>query len=125
MALRENFPLAEDPPYLEGTSDGWEYRTEFSGTTLEQTYNMVLQFLEDEGYGDVPVPDGVEEILLFKLKTRNKQILMFEDNGYVHNPIKILFDKFTKNRPKLILCIYNEAIPHHLVRFHGVADDGR
>jgi len=120
MALRENFPTADDPPYLEGKSDGWEYRTEFSGTTLKQTYDMVLQFLEEEGYGDVPVPADAEELLLFKLKTRNKQILMFEDNGYVHNPIKILFDKFTKRRPKLILCIYNEAEPRHLVRFHGV-----
>ncbi len=120
MALRDNFPTADDPPYLEGESDGWEYRTEFSGTTLEQTYNMVLQFLEEEGYGNVPVPADTEELLLFKLKTRNKQILMFEDNGYVHNPVKILFDKFTKSRPKLILCIYNETAPRHLVRFHGV-----
>ena len=120
MALREKFPLADDPPYLGGKSDGWEYRTEFTGTTLEQTYNMLLQFLEDEGYGDVPVPDSVEELLLFKLRTRNKQILLFEGNGYVHNPIKILFDKFTKKLPKLVLCIYNENTPKHLVRFHGV-----
>jgi len=120
MALRDNFPTADDPPYLEGESDGWEYRTEFSGTTLEQTYNMVLQFLEEEGYGNVPVPADAGELLLFKLKTRNKQILMFEDNGYVHNPVKILFDKFTKRRPKLILCIYNETATSHLVRFHGV-----
>jgi len=120
MGLRDNFPTADDPPYLEGESDGWAYRTEFSGTTLVHTYNMVLQFLEEEGYGDIPVPADAEELLLFKLKTRNKQILMFEENGYVHNPIKILFDKFTKSRPKLILCIYNEAAPKHLVRFHGV-----
>lgn len=120
MPIREDFPPAGNPSYMDGICDGWEYRSEFQGTTLENTYDMVLQFLEEEGYGDLPVPYGVEELLLFRLKTRNKQILMFEDNGYVHNPIKILFDKFTPKRPKLILCLYNEETEGHLVRFHKV-----
>ena len=35
--LRENFPEAGSD-YLGGISDGWEYKTTFLGSTLEQSY---------------------------------------------------------------------------------------
>jgi hypothetical protein len=69
----------------------------------------------------------VQELELFRLPTRNKQILLFEDNGYVHNPIKILFPTDGRKRNVLILCVYNEAEPQHLLKFHRVLnrDSGR
>lgn len=103
-----------------GESDGYEYRTIFAGSNLEATYAMVRQFLKEEGYGEVPVPGNAEELKLFRLPTRNKQILLFEDNGYVHNPVKILFPIDRRKKSTLILCLYNEKDPQHLLKFHRV-----
>ena len=119
MPLRENFPAA-GTDYLGGESDGYEYCTVFGGARLETTYEMLRQFLQEEGYGDVPLPKDADELRLFRLPTRNKQILMFEDNGYVHNPIKILFPQDRRKRSSLILCVYNEADPQHLLKFHRI-----
>ncbi|MCF8282614.1 MAG: hypothetical protein K9J45_19640 [Bacteroidales bacterium] len=79
---------------------------------------MIKEFLKEEGYGDLPLPKDVEELKKFKLPTRNRQILMFEDNGYVHNPIKILFPSDPKKSKMLLLEIYDENAPNHLLRFH-------
>jgi len=121
MPLREDFPPAGSE-YLGGESDGYEYRTVFGGSKLEATYEMVRQFLQEEGYEDIPLPKDAEELKLFRLPTRNKQILMFEDNGYVHNPVKILFPADRRKRSTLILCLYNEADPQHLLKFHRVLE---
>lgn len=117
MPLKEEFPPAGSD-YMGGESDGWEYRTIFAGTNLEATYQMVKQFLIEEGYEDIPVPETAEELRLFQLPTRNKQILLFEDNGYIHNPIKILFPTDRRKRATLMLCVYNENEPQHLLKFH-------
>lgn len=117
MPLKEEFPPVGSE-YMGGESDGWEYRTIFAGTNLEATYQMVKQFLIEEGYEDVPVPETAKDLKLFQLPTRNKQILLFEDNGYIHNPIKILFPIDRRKRATLILCIYNEKTPQHLLKFH-------
>ncbi|HMN90001.1 MAG TPA: hypothetical protein PKD70_03620 [Saprospiraceae bacterium] len=119
--MREDFPPAGSD-YLGGESDGYEYRTVFGGSNLADSYRMVQQFLEQEGYQDVPLPATVEELLLFRLPTRNRQILLFEDNGYVHNPVKILFPADRRKRSTLILCIYNEQEPQHLLKFHRVLE---
>ncbi len=119
MSLRTEFPLAGSS-YLGGISDGYEYRTTFAGSTLEATYQMVLQFLKEEGYEDIPVPKDADELILFRLPTRNQQILLFEDNGYVHNPIRILFPIDRRIRRKLHLHLYNEADPEHLLKFHRI-----
>ena len=117
MALREDFPPA-GAEYLGGESDGYVYRTVFAGSNLEQSYQMIRQFLQEEGYPDLALPADVEELKKFRLPTRNKQILLFEDNGYVHNPIKILFPVDARQKRTLILEIYNEAAERHLLRFH-------
>ncbi|MCB0584978.1 MAG: hypothetical protein KDD06_06585 [Phaeodactylibacter sp.] len=121
MALREEFPPAGSD-YMGGESDGYEYRTVFAGSNLETTYEMVRQFLKEEGYGEVPIPASAEELKLFRLPTRNKQILLFEDNGYVHNPVRILFPLDRRKRASLILCLYNEKDPQHLLKFHRVLE---
>lgn len=117
MALRDSFPPA-GTEYLGGHSDGYVYRTAFTAKTIDQAYEMVRRFLHEEGYADVPLPEDAETLQKFRLRTRNKQILLFEDNGYVHNPIKILFPVDTRRRCTLILEIYNEQAPNHLLRFH-------
>lgn len=121
MALREAFP-PEGEEYLGGESDGYEYRTVFSGSNIATSYEMVKQFLQEEGYEDIPLPKDAEELKLFRLPTRNKQILMFEDNGYTHNPVKILFPLDRRKRTTLILCLYNESDPNHLLKFHRVLE---
>lgn len=117
MALRDNFPEAGET-YVGGLSDGWKYETIFTGSSLQAAYEMIQAFLEEEGYDEIPLPTDSEELSLFKIPTRNKQILMFEDNGYVHNPIKILFHPRRKHT--LILQVFNELHPNHLLRFHRI-----
>jgi hypothetical protein len=121
MPLREAFPPLGSN-YLDGESDGYEYRTVFAGASLKHSYDMIRQFLKEEGYADIPLPRTVEELLLFRLPTRNKQILLFEDNGYVHNPVKILFPSDSRKRNTLILCVFNEQDPQHLLKFHRVLE---
>lgn len=117
--LRKHFPAAGTEG-LDGESDGYEFRTVFAGSTLAHSYQMVCDFLKQEGYTEVPLPRNAEELVRFRLPTRNKQILLFEDNGYVHNPIKILFPNDGRKKNTLILCLYNEADPDHLLKFHGI-----
>ncbi|PHN04840.1 hypothetical protein [Flavilitoribacter nigricans] len=119
MALRTSFPPCGSD-YLGGSSDGYEYRTTFAGSSLQTSYDMIRQFLQEEGYGEIPVPKDADELLLFRLHTRNRQILLFEDNGYVHNPIKILFPIDRRKRSTLILHLYNELDPQHLLKFHRI-----
>lgn len=121
MALREDFPAAGSD-YLGGECDGYEYRTVFAGSSLERSYEMIRQFLKEEGYTDIPIPRDAKELLLFRLPTRNKQILLFEDNGYVHNPVKILFPLDGRKKNTLILCLFNERNPEHLLRFHRILE---
>lgn len=124
MPLRTEFPEKGDE-YLGGTSDGKVYRTTFAGGNLALSYEMVRQFLEEEGYADVPLPKDSDELLKFKIKTRNRQILLFEDNGYRHNPVKILFPVDGRKKRTLILKIYNEKAPDHLLRFHNKLEEGK
>jgi len=117
MALRDGFP-PEGLEYVGGESDGWEYKTVFSGMNLQYSYDMIKAFLEEEGYGDIPIPKNAEALNCFRLPTRNRQILLFEDNGYIHFPIKILFPMDGRQKRKLILSIYNEKAEDALLRFH-------
>ena len=121
MSLREEFPSAGSN-YMDGESDGYEYRTIFAGSNLEQSYEMVRQFLQEEGYKNVPLPKDAKELRLFRLSTRNKQILLFEDNGYVHNPVKVLFPLDRRKKSTLILCLFNEKDPEHLIKFHRIKE---
>ena len=121
MALRDAFPL-KGSNYMSGSSNGYEYKSIFAGSNLKLSYEMVRHFLQEEGYEDIPVPKDAEELALFRLPTRNKQILLFEDNGYVHNPIKILFPLDRRKRSTLILCIYNESDTEHLLKFHRILE---
>ena len=119
MSIRNDFPSGESASELGGESDGKIFTTAFAGASLASSYAMIRQFLTEEGYGELPLPADEKELEVFKLPTRNKQILLFEDNGYVHNPVKILFPMDGRRKNTLILKIYNEQAPKHLLRFHG------
>lgn len=119
VQLRQQFPEA-GTDYMGGHSDGYEYRSVFSGVNLAQSYEMIRAFLQEEGYGDVPIPKDVQELELFRLPVRNKQILLFEDNGYVHNPVKILFPADRRKKSTIILCLYNVEDSRHLIKFHRI-----
>ena len=49
MALRDGFP-PEGLEYVGGESDGFEYKTIFSGMNLKYSYDMIKAFLVEEGY---------------------------------------------------------------------------
>ena len=57
--------------------------------------------------------------LFRRVATKRDQILLFGDNGYVHNPIKILFDPNENRNRTLIVCLFNETIAGHLLKFHN------
>ncbi len=118
MALRDNFPAAGDS-YLGGTSDGFVYYSAFKGSSLAKAYEMLRLFLVEEGYVDVPLPKDVEELRKFYQARPGRQLCLFEVNGYWHNPIKILFPNDRRKKRLLLLEIYNEKAPDHLLRFHG------
>ena len=119
MAIKNDFPPA-GTEYMDGHSDGWCYETIFAGSSLDSSLNMISAFLEEEGYGDIPLPACGDDLLLFKVPTRNQQILLFEDNGYIHNPIKILFPTKSRMKNQLYLRIYNELAPNHFLKFHNL-----
>lgn len=116
--IRYNFPgVGEEVEG--GASDGYCFRVVFAAGRLERTYEMVRAFLKEQGYGALPIPKDSEELRLFRLPPRLRhQLSLFGDNGYVHNPIKILFPVPAGRRGALIVEIYNEDSPDHLVRFH-------
>ena len=120
ISMREQFPEAGSG-YMGGSSDGWEYRSVFAGAKLAHSYEMVKQFLLEEGYGNVPLPATAEQLRLFR-RPRSRQLQLFGEEGYIHNPVKILFPSDPRQRNTLILCIYNEQAEHHLLRFHGVVN---
>ncbi len=124
MSMREDFPEAGEA-YLGGTSDGWEYRTVFAGTSLAHSYEMVRQFLIDEGYHDVPLPADASELAQFRVPRHQMQYRLFYESGYIHNPIKILFSEDGRDKKTLTLCIYNTLIDKHLLMFHGIVTDER
>lgn len=117
MNLRTDFPTVAGV-YDGGESDGYCYRTSFAGATLQHSLEMVRAYLKEQGYGELPLPKDEDELNMFRLPTKNRQILMFEDNGYVHNPIKILFSDKPSQQRLLKLEIYDENAPNHLLRFH-------
>lgn len=118
VTLRGNFPAAGEE-FLGEPCDGYVYRTTFSGSNAAHTLDMIRCFLREQGYEEVPLPQTLDELMAFKLNTRNRQILMFDDNGYCHNPVKILFPSGRWNRKALILEVYNERAEQHLLRFHN------
>jgi len=118
VPMREHFPAA-GAEYMGGQSDGNEYRSTFAGSKLQYTYEMVREFLREEGYGDIPLPETAAELRLFR-RPRQPQLKFFEERGYSHNPIKILFPNPAKQRYSLTLVIFNEKAENHLLRFHGV-----
>ncbi len=116
--LRYNFPEKGDG-VKGGVSDGYCFRTVFAAGRLERTYEMVLAFLEEEGYGGLPFPKDAEELRLFRQPPKLRhQLSLFGDNGYVHNPVKILFPVPAGHRGALVVELYDEACSDHLVRFY-------
>lgn len=120
MSLRTNFPPKEEQ-YQGGMSDGKKYELVFAGSSFAKSFEMILQFLSEEGYADIPVPGSFQELKLFRLKAMKNQLKLFDEIGYLHNPIKILFPESKKYpRSALVLQVFDEQDPQNLLRFHGL-----
>jgi len=116
--IRYDFPLA-GTTRDGGFSDGYRFQVTFAAGRLERSYELVLAFLQENGYETVPVPATVEELRHFRLPPKLRhQLSLFGENGYVHNPLKILFPVPAGQRGALRLELFNEATPKHLLRFH-------
>ena len=116
--LRYDFPAA-GPVAEGGVSDGYCYRIPFAAGKLAASYALIVAFLEEQGYGNVPLPANIEELKRFRLPPKLRhQLSLFGEDGYVHNPVKILFPTPAGRRGELILELYHEAEPGHLLKFH-------
>ena len=116
--LRYAFPEA-GPVAEGGNSDGYRYRVPFAAGKMAATYELIKSFLSEQGYGDVPIPDTVEELRRFRLPPKLRhQLSLFGEDGYVHNPVKILFPTPSGRRGELVLELFNEREPGHLLKFH-------
>jgi hypothetical protein len=116
--LRYNFPT-EAGEVEGGRSDGYCFRIVFGGGRYEKSYRMVKAFLVEQGYGTVPIPETVQELSLFRLPQKLRhQLSLFGEDGYVHNPVKILYPPPGGRRGSLILELFDEAAKDHLLRFH-------
>ena len=124
MSLRKSFP-----PYgsqvLGGESDGVVYRTAFAGTNMDATLEMVRQFLDEEGYADVPIPSHAEEMLAFLHPESGRHPSLFERPDYAHSPVRLILPAKDRLKRKIIVELYNEAAPEHLLRFHRRIDPAR
>jgi hypothetical protein len=117
--LRSNFPAAGEQ-CLGGDSDGYCFTIVFAAGRLERTYDLVREFLREQGFGEVAIPADVAELKAFRLPPKLRhQLSLFGEDGYVHNPLKILFPAQGGKRGALVLKIYREAAEGHLLRFHG------
>ena len=118
ITIRGNFPVRGEETEG-GHSDGYRFRVGFSAGRQDRSYELLRAFLREQGYGDVPVPADVEELRQFRLPPKLRhQLSLFGEDGYVHNPVKILFPPPGGRRGSLLLELYDEAAPDHLLRFH-------
>jgi hypothetical protein len=118
VTIRSDFPPA-GTEREGGTSDGYRLRIQFRAGRLDQTYRLLRAFLREQGYGAVPIPATVEELRAFRLPPRLRhQLSLFGEDGYVHNPLKILFPPPGGKRGALWLELYDERAAGHLLRFH-------
>ncbi len=116
--LRHAFPAAGTELHG-GRCDGYCFRITFAGVKLERSYAMVRGFLTEHGYGELPLPADVAELRAFRLPPKLRhQLSLFGEDGYVHNPLKILFPPKDGKRGSLLLELYHERAPNHLLRFH-------
>ena len=116
--LREDFPAA-GPDARGGQSDGYCYRMTFAAGRAAASYELLRAFLREEGYGELPLPADVEELRQFRLPPKLRhQLSLFGEDGYVHNPLKILFPPPGAKRGALLLELYDERAAGHLLRFH-------
>ena len=116
--LRHDFP-AEGEERFGGRSDGYCFTVLFAAGRVAQSYDMLREFLGEQGYAGVPVPADVEELRAFRIPARlRQQLSLFTADGYVHNPLRILFPPKGGRRGALELRLYNESVSGHLLRFH-------
>ncbi|MEM6395225.1 MAG: hypothetical protein AAF741_02675 [Bacteroidota bacterium] len=117
--LRNAFPEA-GVSFEGGVSDGYCFRLDFRSSNPDRCLMMIRAFLAEQGYSELPLPADYDELKRFRLPRKNrKQLHLFADDGYIHNPIKILFPPPKSDWRGLRLEIYNEQADRHLVRFHG------
>lgn len=108
-----------------GTSDGLIYTTAFAASSLDATLALIRAFLDEQGYPEVPIPRTGTEMLAFLQPEHGRHPHLFEQPDYAHNPVRLVFPRRDRLRRKLVVEIYNESAPEHLLRFHRRLDPER
>lgn len=110
--IKDNFPK-ERESYQGGTSDGWCYHIDIWADNDEQLIKAVRDFLNEQGYTDVPLPKTAERLWWDYLK---------ETSGgkFVWHPI-IIYPSAYKEFA-IELHIYNESYPQHLNLWKSILD---
>ncbi len=124
MQIRENFPPYGSEP-LGGTSDGLVYSTAFAASNLDATLVLIRAFLDEQGYGDVPIPRTAADMMAFLHPEHGRHPHLFEQPDYAHNPVRLVFPRRDRLRRKIVVELYNESAPEHLLRFHRRLDPER
>ncbi len=101
--IRNNFPK-ERESYEGGTSDGWCYHIDFWGENNDQVLNAVRNFLNKEGYEDIPLPLTAERLWWDYLRPKT-------EGKFVWHPIIIYQSVYKTNA--IELHIYKENHPEH------------
>ena len=74
--LSTHFPAAGQH-YEGGYSDGYCYRVVFSSGRFESSFNLLREFLWEEGFKEIPLPRDTEELLRFRLPPKLRHQLSF------------------------------------------------
>lgn len=119
MAIKALFPPVGSD-YQGGTSNGSVYRLTFAAAHLKDSYAMVVEFLKEEGFSDLPLPQTASELERFRYPSSESQLSMFATRGYWHYPVKIMFSEDRRRKNWLILEIFNVETEGQLLRFYGV-----
>jgi hypothetical protein len=97
--------------------DGWMYQTGFDGTTEEESFQKLKEFLYSEGFADIPLPPTARRLWWDYLKP--------DENGntgvFVWHPIKIHQSPYQIHG--LHLSVFNEDLPNHIELWEGRAGE--
>lgn len=118
--LRNNFPkypISGLMNYGDGRIDNFHFFIDFWAENMDDVVASVREFLDKEGYSDVPLPTG--ERLLW-------DYLIPNDNGdfssFIWHPITIEQSHYSTNAVRLT--IYNEQHERHVESWKILCSEG-
>ena len=113
--IKNNFPKNMEE-YKGGKSDGWCFRIDLWAETENKVIEMIKEFLNNEGYSDIPIPKA-ERLWWDYLRPDSNGI----EGSFIWYPIQIYQNSYKKNAVSLF--IYNENHPEHQKLWNDICKD--